>query len=487
MSVWIERQALAIAVGLAACMPARAEPMFAEVSLNGVNTGMVVTFERSGAALSAPWGDLQRLGLELTPPADANDDTSADLDRIAGLRYNVDAARQMVFLDAEPALLPHRTITPGAPPILPPDRAVWGAALDYAAHVQGAAGWLGGQSRVFGPLGVLSSSFVARSSGGGTFRRLETQFVIDDYARARSLTIGDFISDALPGRRAVRAGGLHLSTEQTLRPDIFAAPLLEVSGEAGLPSSVELLVDGVRRYQANVDPGRFTLRTPPIVDSRGDLSLVVTDALGRQTVTTQPFYSSSSLLQPGVNAYSLDLGALREDYAGADDHYGETFVAFTLQRGVSKSLSLEAHGDLTGHGRAGGLGAVVAVGQAALVTAAIDASDGRAGAGARLRLAVRRDAPAYSLWLSYEERFGDFSELGRRETGSIAGRDGQMGASLRSARWGDFSAGYVVRDTGRGRYGLVTAAWSRGFGRSQVFANATLADDRGGGAACRLA
>ena len=480
MTRWIWYRVLATAAGLSPCMPAQADPMFAAVFLNGSDTNVVVPFELSGVSLFAPWRELRRLGLQLTPPADAREDSAVDLSRIPGLHYRVDTAHQVVNLEAEPALLPDRTFTADGASLRAPDRAAWGAALDYAANVQGTAAWLGGQARLFGPQGVLSNSFVARSSSGGALRRLETQFVVDDYARARSLTLGDFVSEGLPGRRALRAGGFHLSTEPALRPDIFAQPLLQVSGEAALPSNVELLIDGVRRYHATVEPGRFSLRTLPTIDGRGDLSLVVTDALGRQTVTTQAFYSSNSLLQPGVKAFSLDLGALREDYAGADDHYGKPFTAFTLRQGISSVLTLEGHGELTARARTAGLGAVAALGQAGLVSAAVDVSDD-AGGGARIRVAAQRRTSAYGVWASYEQSYGDFRELGLRKSSIIAGRDAQMGLMLRSDSWGEFSGGYIIRETRGNGFGLATASWSHNFGRAHLFASATWTEDRNAG------
>ncbi|MBU1376915.1 MAG: fimbria/pilus outer membrane usher protein [Alphaproteobacteria bacterium] len=463
-------------------MPARADPMFASVSLNGADTGAVVSFERSGNALFVPWRELKRLGLQVDPPAGANGDSPVELARVPGLKYSIDTQNQAVALDADAALLPHRTLGVAQAAYARPDPAAWGAAIDYAVNIQGSNGWAGGQARIFGPMGVVTNGFVATATRRGVaYRRLETNLVLDDYDRGRSLTIGDFVSGNSSSGRAVRAAGVRLASDSGLRPDLFTQPLIEISGEAALPSTVELFVDGVRRYRATADPGRFTVQTPPMVNSRGELSLVVTDALGRQTVVTRPFYTTSSLLRAGADDYAVDAGWLREGYATVDDRYAEAFAAFGFRRGITNNLTLETHGEVTGKLRAAGVGAVAALKRAVLLNAALDVSDGEAGQGARLRVSARREAAAYGLWATYEGRTAGFRELGRRQPDDTPGQDIQVGGALRGDRWGDLSLTYNRRDSRGEEYGLATAAWSGQFRRLNLYASATFARDRYGG------
>lgn len=477
MSAWIKRLALALAATLAAWLPAQADPMFASVALNGADTGAVVAFERQGDRLYAPLRELRRLGLQLAAPPGANADSPVDVRAIPGLRYRVDSQNQSVVLEADPELLPHRVIDASRQDVARADPSVLGASIDYAVNVQDKRAWAGGQVRIFGSLGVLTHGFVV---DGGRHRRLETSLVLEDFERGRTLTIGDFISGGAASGRAVRAAGVRLATDVGLRPDLFSQPLVEVAGEAALPSNVELLVDGVRRYSATTEPGRFTVRAPPMVNSRGELSLVVTDALGRQTVTRRDFYAASNLLRPAATEYAVDAGWLRRGYATADDDYGPAFAAATLRRGVTDSLTLEGHAELSGDLRAGGLGAVADIGDAAMVTVAVDASHSRDGAAARLRAAVRRETAAYGVWAVYEGRTQGFRELGRRDT-EPAGHDLQVGGALRAGAWGDLSLSYNRRASRRGRYDIGVAAWSRRVGRAQLFTAATLARDRYGG------
>lgn len=76
-------------------------------------------------------------------------------------------------------------------------------------------------------------------------------------------------------------------------------PLPAFSGEAAVPTSVDLFINGYRSGSTRLQPGPFTLTNLPYINGAGDAVLVTTDALGRQVSTTLPFYVSSDLLKQG--------------------------------------------------------------------------------------------------------------------------------------------------------------------------------------------
>ena len=88
-----------------------------------------------------------------------------------------------------------------------------------------------------------------------------------------------------------------------LRPDLVTYPLPQFAGEAAVPSSVDLFINGYKSSSADLQPGPYTLTNIPFINGAGEAVVVTTDALGRQVSTTVPFYVTSSLLQKG-----LDLG-----------------------------------------------------------------------------------------------------------------------------------------------------------------------------------
>jgi outer membrane usher protein len=482
MRRWLISLATGIAAACALGATARAEPMIAAVTLNGVDTGAVVSFERSaGGRLAAPRRDLRRIGLQLAP-AVREADVPTSLSDVAGLRYRIDEASQTVELDADADLLAHHDLGPAQTQVARPDRSIWGAAVDYAVNLEGSRASGGLQARVFGPLGTLTHSFVVNGAGGRNVQRLDTSFTAENFERSLVFTAGDFVSNSA----AVRAGGVRISTEPDLRPDLFAPPMVELSGQAATPSTVELYVDGVKRYSGAAAPGRFTARTTPTVNSRGEATLVVTDALGRQTTTTRAFYSASTLLRPGVTAFSLDAGALREGYAGPDDHYGAAFGAVALRRGISDATTLDGRAVISRQVRGAGIGVTSAVGRAALISASVDGSEARGRSGGQLRLAASSDGLAYGVWASLEHRTAGFAELGRDDAFDRDGTELQVGGRLRLERWGEISTTYAYESGRSGRYSLASAAWSKSLRGLHLYANVTAAARRYGGVGATL-
>jgi outer membrane usher protein len=110
---------------------------------------------------------------------------------------------------------------------------------------------------------------------------------------------------------------------------------------------------------------------------------VIRDASGREVETKQAFYNAPSLLKPGLYEYSAEAGYARYNYGVASNDYGTSPIGtVSLRAGITDWLTLEAHSE-GGLGLAnGGVGAVVNVGDRAVVSTAISGSrrsDGSTG------------------------------------------------------------------------------------------------------------
>jgi outer membrane usher protein len=68
------------------------------------------------------------------------------------------------------------------------------------------------------------------------------------------------------------------------------------SGTATVPSTVDVFVNNQFVTSGQLPPGPFVIDRLPTVSGTGDVSVVVRDALGREQVVTQTFYSSTTLL-----------------------------------------------------------------------------------------------------------------------------------------------------------------------------------------------
>ena len=152
---------------------------------------------------------------------------------------------------------------------------------------------------------------------------------------AATLRVGDAISATGAWGRAVRFGGVQFGTNFATQPTLVTTPLLAARGEAIVPSTVDVFINGQRVANETVPPGPFAIESLPAITGAGELQVVVTDALGRQQIVSRPYYSGPTLLRAGLNEYSVEAGAIREDYALESFAYGELFAAGTFRRGMT--------------------------------------------------------------------------------------------------------------------------------------------------------
>jgi len=437
-------------------------PMFLEVVVNGRAAGQVGEFVQRDSDILARPQELSELGFVL-PAALLQGSELISLSSIPGLRARINMPRQTLVVVADDTLL-HATEIGGGPavrmgPLADPG---WGAVLNYdilATHAGPRT--LGGaffDMRLFGPYGTLSNtmlgSFDANATGQARISRLETLYTYAEPEQTRRWRAGDVISGALGWSRSVRLGGVQVSTDFGLRPDLVTYPLPALGGSAALPSTVDVLVNGVRTLSQPVQAGPFQLRTLPIVTGAGEVLMTVTDALGRQTVVSLPFYASTALLRTGLASYSLEAGAVRQHFGLADSGYGGMAVSGSLRYGLSEALTLEAHAEASDDLVLGGLGGVLRVGTLGVITAAFAHSSGgganvEARGGYLASLGFERRTPRFNVFAS-----GTVASPGYRDIAAINGtpvprQTLRAGFGLQLGGYGSLSLGYVGQRGGR--------------------------------------
>ncbi|WP_170207659.1 fimbria/pilus outer membrane usher protein [Luteibacter pinisoli] len=360
------------------------EDLYLEVVLNGTATEKLMHFIRRGEALCASAADLRNLGFVLPP----GDEMRCLLD-ISGLRYSYDAGQQRVTIDVPTGRLdlprqilnqPERSATKAS--------SGTGLLLNYDIYASQGAG-LGNVSaltelRAFSEdKGVLSSTALTRRyqvpgdgwQGGNV--RLDTQWRLSFPDSSVALTVGDTFTGYTSWSRATRIGGIAIGTDFALQPYRVTTPLPQFFGQATAPSSVELYVDGIRQYSGKVPAGSFQLTAVPGVDQSGQAQVVLTDALGRSSTVTFPFYAARQLLRAGLDDWSVDVGTVREAYGIDSFAYGNAPIgSATWRRGLTDSFTLESHAE-AGDGRGtAGLGTVWNPFGASVVNASYAASRG---------------------------------------------------------------------------------------------------------------
>lgn len=229
--------------------------------------------------------------------------------------------------------------------------------------------------------------------------RLETTYTFDDLHRVASLRLGDAVTrPANTLGRPVRFAGIQWGTNFQTQPGLITLPVATLSGQAALPSTIDVYVDNVLQAREAVRPGPFSINSLPLVSGDGEVVVRVTDLAGQQTLLSQRFYASSAMLAPGLSDYSFELGALRRQFGLQSNDYGDGFVSGSWRHGLSRQLTVELGAGLQRGGPAGLLAGVAAsfpgVG---IATAGVGWSDSPYGNGAQLAVGFERRVRSHTF------------------------------------------------------------------------------------------
>ena len=251
--------------------------------------------------------------------------------------------------------------------------------------------------------------------------RLNSSFTLDQRDRTASLRIGDAITRPPTSLgRPVRFGGLQWSTNFQIRPGLVTVPVATLSGQAALPSTIDLYVDNVLQARNAVPPGPFSISTPPLVAGDGEVLLKVTDLSGQEQLISQRYYASTVLLAPGLSDYSFEIGALRQNYGLRSNDYGDAFASGSWRQGLSDRLTLEIGASLQQHGLAGVLAsAAVAIPAVGIGTIALGLSHSDAGNGAQLGLGFERRSGRHSFSARMQIAGRDYRQTGVDPTQAV--------------------------------------------------------------------
>jgi outer membrane usher protein len=380
-----------------------------DVLLNGRDTGEVIDFtvERNGLSVRA--ADLRRLGFLVPPGADR-----VTLSDLKGVTYAVDERRQTLVLHAGRGAVRPEVIALDAGGRDLRAQVSPGALINYnltATETQGRAGLTGEvEARVFGRFGVLDAANLLATDSAHPFRRLDTTWSFADPGSMRRYAVGDLISGGLAWTRPVRMAGAQASSDFTMRPDMVAFPTPTLKGDVAAASTVDVFVNGEKKYSGPVAGGAFDLASVPVLTGANQISLVVTDASGRRSVQSLPFYASPVLLAAGLASFSGELGVLRQGYGGSDDQYGGAVASASARYGVSPAWTVEGHAEAGPDQAMAGIGSSFAVRFGVLTVAAAGSAAGRSRGG-YANASFERVSSRFSLSAGVEGTVGDFRDL----------------------------------------------------------------------------
>lgn len=450
-------------LGLALPLPALAAstPLVLELVLNGRATGELGQFvERDGQLLALP-DELRSLGFVV--PQGATEELMP-LSALTDVRVHLNRPSQTLEVTArddalQPTMLEARQ--PRAAPFSPSE---WGLMTNYdvsatQTNAQASGGALV-EMRGLSPYGSLSNEEqyeIQPTSGARPRVRLNTTYTYPDPDETRRWRAGDVVAGALSWTRAVRLGGAQVATDFGMRPDLVTYPLPAFYGSAAVPSTVDLMINGVQAYSNSVQSGPFEVHSLPSVNGAGEAVVAVTNALGVQTLTTVPFYIASDLLKSGLTSYSLEGGAARHSYGLASDSYGSGAFSASTRHGLTDWLTVEGHGEATDGIGTAGAGVAVRVGMLGVLSGAAAVSHGQRGdgfvlagpaSGALFSVGFQRATRHYSISASATQASQGYRDVATAEGSAHPRQTVVVNFGLPLGRLGALNLTYINRHSG---------------------------------------
>lgn len=395
--------------------------LYLEVILNQTRQPKLLPVIQQGQELYVQATDLRQLGFIL----DGTDTDSIALDSLQGLEAKYLVSTQQLQLNAPLSLLslPTTTLWAGSPQTSPTATASPGALLNYDLffnqNVNSRLASAATEFRVFGfGNSVFSQTAITRAQHTeNTDWRSET-VALDTFGEwsfpenATRLIVGDSVSGGLNWTRSLRLGGIQFSRNFRLQPYRTTSPLASFVGQATLPSSVELYIDGMRRYQSNVPVGPFELNTVPGITGTGQAQLVTTDILGRTTTVDIPFYSTQQLLAEGLSDWSFNIGMVHKDYGIRSFSYdNELVVTGSVRYGVNNRLTIETHAETGGNLFNGGIGAIWQPKLAGVISFAYSRSNENDAIGHQTAWRYSWSNTLFNFSAASQRTFGDYRDV----------------------------------------------------------------------------
>ncbi|WP_236410046.1 fimbria/pilus outer membrane usher protein [Pseudomonas sp. S31] len=447
--------------------------LYLDLLVNQMPKAELVPVQQRAGRLFLGSDVLRAAGVKL--PGDPQGEVA--LDSVAGLHTDYDSQNQRLLLQVPAAWLPDQQV--GDRNLYPANEAhsSFGALFNYDAYLNDTddggtylAAW--NELRVFDSWGTFSTTGQWRQSFNGApdadtregFLRYDTTWQFTDEQRLLTYEAGDFVTGALPWTSSVRVGGLQLSRDFAARPDLVTYPLPAFAGEAAVPTSLDLFINGYKSSTTELQPGPYTLTNVPFINGAGEAVVVTTDALGRQVSTTLPFYVTSSLLQKGLSDFSVAAGSLRRDYGVRDFGYGPGVASGSLRYGLSDTLTLESHLETAESLLLGGLGGTLRLGNVGVLNAALAQSQFEGEKGHQTALGYQYNSQRIGFSFQRLQRHGDYADLSRVDTPDLQLSESseQVTLSLNLDRYGSVGAGYFDVRAGDGsRTRLINLSWSK--------------------------
>jgi len=396
---------------------------------------------------------------------------------VRGAKVNFDKANQALLLEFDSLAFRPTTFTSQTESLLPSPPETGGYVNYDLFGTNGSSPFLN-QTRlngqfeagVFNRLGTGFSSFSGQNlynnsrDANARLIRLETNWIRDFAEEKQSLRFGDNTGRSGVWGRPVKYGGFQFGTNFATQPGFVTVPLPKFSGEASLPSTAEVYLNGFRQSSQVLTPGPFLLNNIPFIMGSGEARLVVRDMMGRDQIITQPFYITPAMLRPGIDDYTIEMGFIRNNFGIDNATYGRPMAIGTQRKGFSDKLTAEWRAEALLDQQTAGISATYIPPIPIALTAAVAVSNSARGSGDFLLLGLDRQAfKGVNFGLRSQFASNHFTQIGS----GLLGQSKQYSATLGfPSKMGSFGFGYVyMRNVNPLRSEFLTASYSKMMGR----------------------
>lgn len=331
-----------------------------------------------------------------------------------------------------------------------------GVALDGAVNIEGV---------------VLEGSAFGQTSETDSLQRGDVRLVYDWPQRALRFMAGDLDHPVLGYQSPRPIGGLGMSTDFSLQPQVRTYWSGDFTFELERPAEVKIFMNesliSTRQLPAGVhDLRRFT----PAV-GQNDIDVVIDDRAGRREVLHFSFIHDPTLLEKGLSLYSWNVGFARE-FDGGDYRYDTSRPVFSgsYLRGVTDSTTLGGYAEALEERSLLGVQALrtLSIGTLQLNSAVSRTREGQWDGAAKIALTTRStwNGPQSHLSVEYLGRHFNASDAFSYRAREALNFQASLAVPLQQGWTGRLSANYLSarRSDERDVYGAAATLhrrWNR--------------------------
>jgi outer membrane usher protein len=265
----------------------------------------------------------------------------------------------------------------------------------------------------FNHAGVGTTNVLAEhiNSGSRTIR-LDSTWTTDFPEKMQTLHLGDSVS--IPGTwgSSMRFAGVQYGSNFGTQPSFVISPPQRALGQATVPSTVDVFINNALASHQSVPPGPFSISNLPAITGAGEVRLVVRDLMGREQIITRSFYGSQTLLSKGLENFSYEFGAVRENFGINSNEYGNWLGSGTYRRGLSDQFTGEIHAEAMGSQMTVGAGGDTLLPKFGTINTYIAGSQNNAAYGVLTLVGFDRLAQPWSIGARTQWTTVNYTQLG---------------------------------------------------------------------------